>query len=135
MEFLLIGRIKSIKSTKFGCCVSVRETKIGSITKNGHNTGTYDCTWNCMTSSSALTKYINNFFKENYLVIIKGIEISFLNVDEEKVYHKNIYHKIETINLWNMGDPSIIKNRERYNSKVIGDETPDINNKFDNDFN
>jgi len=134
MEFLLIGTIKSIKSIKFGCCVRVRETQIGGTTKNGHDVGTYDYTWDCVTSSDALVRYINKFFRVGATVIIKGRISQSINTDEDDNGYKSDIHKIETINLWNIGDPKKEKNREKYNSKIVGDNKPNIDNNFEKDF-
>ena len=121
MDFLLIGIIKSIAPIKFGCCVKVRETQIGGTTKNGHEIGTYDYTWDCVTSSDALVRYINKFFRVGTYVMIKGKTVQSNHTDEDNKNYKSDVHKIETINLWNMGDPQKAKTREKYNSRVVGD--------------
>ena len=54
--------------------------------------------------------------------------------EENNEYSRNIVFKIDRIDLFNNGDPAKSKTRERYNSKVVGEEVPDTDNNFDNDF-
>lgn len=132
MDFTIIGTIKLIEPNVNGLHLRVRETKIGSISKNGYMMGEYDYTWECFVSSAALKKYIQTYFKPDYLVKIKGMVEQYRTKEEERRY--NVIFKIETIDLWNMGDPKKKKSREKLNNKVLGDERPNTLDSFENDF-
>ncbi len=134
MDFQIIGEIKKIIPIKYGLSIKIRETKIGGVTKNGHVVGTYDYSWYVVAQSEALKRYVQSYFRVGAFVKVKGVVEQSTTKDENSPNLRPPIYKIETIDLWNMGDPLKQKNRERYNSKAIGDETPDINNNFENDF-
>lgn len=135
MDYLLIGEIKKIIPLKYGICVKIREKKIGGISKNGHEMGTYDYTWNCIANSEALVRYIKNYFKVRAYVKVKGF-IEQLGTYEDKIANLNsIIIKIESIDLWNMNDPKKKKMMEKYNANTVGDNQPNIKDNFNNDFN
>lgn len=135
MDFLVIGTIKSIVPNKFGIFVNVRETKIGGITKNGREVGTHDYMWGCLAQSEAIQRYVQNYFKIGAVAKIKGTVEQMSTHDEKSPNFKAPVYKIESIDLWNMGDPLKKKNRERYNARAIGDGSPDVeHNNFEDDF-
>lgn len=134
MNFLLIGTIKSIIPLPYGLCLKVRETQIGGTSKNGHEVGTYDYTWDCIAQSDAIKKYVQNYFRVGAIVIINGVGEQSISKGKKVPNFQNVQLKIKTIDLWNMGDPLKRKIREKYNSIVMGDEKPDINNRFEDDF-
>ena len=134
MYYWLIGKITNISDMEYGVSVKVRETKIGGTTKNGHEVGTVDQSWNCITSSTALSKYIKNYFKVGAVVIINGWVEQYTEHSEKVSNLRNIKVKIKSIDLWNMGDPQLRKNREKFNSNIVGDIKPTLDNNFDDDF-
>ena len=134
MDYILIGKIKAIVPLPYGLCVKVRETKIGSTSKNGFEIGTYDYTWNCLAQSDAIQRYIKSYFRVGAVVKITG-QIEQSSSDENKEDNlRSMKIKIANIDLWNMGDPKKERTRERYNDKVIGDDTPDTETSFKDDF-
>lgn len=134
MNFTLIGTIKSITPITYGIALMVRETKIGGTSKNGHEIGTYDYTWKCIAQSEALRKYIQNYFRIGSIVMITGQVEQYIEKREEKPNSYNTSLKIQYIDLWNMGDPKKRRIRERYNSRVVGNDSPDTMDTFKNDF-
>ena len=134
MDFLVIGTIKSIIPNKYGIFVNVRETKIGGTSKNGHEIGTHDFTWGCLAQSEAIQKYVKNYFRVGAIVKIKGV-IEQSSVRSEETPNSRVpVFKIESRDLWNMGDPLKRKIRERYNTNVVGEERPNMDNNFNDDF-
>lgn len=134
MDFLVIGTIKSIIPNKYGIFVNVRETKIGGTSRNGHEIGTHDYTWGCLAQSESMQNYVKNYFRVGAIAKIKGT-VGQSSTNEEKTPNmKTPIFKIDSIDLWNMGDPLKRKIREKYNDKALGGETPDMDNSFENDF-
>jgi len=133
MDFLIIGTITSIKPIKYGILVKIRETKIGGISKNGHEIGTYDYTWD-FVAQNAVANYINSFFRVGAKVKVKGVEVQSSTNEEIGANSHPLTRRIENIDLFNMADPKKKQIRERYNSKVVGDERPNIDNDFEDDF-
>lgn len=134
MNYWLIGKIVKISNLEYGVGVKIRETKIGGTTKNGHEVGTVDQSWNCITSSSALSKYIKSYFKVGATVLVNGWVEQYTTHKENEPISHSLKVKIGTIDLWNMGDPQLRKSREKFNSSMVGDEKPTFDNDFDNDF-
>ena len=134
MDFLLIGTITTIKPIKYGLLVKIRETKVGGISKNGHEIGTLDYTWDCVANNTAIVNYINKFFRVGAKVKVKGVEVQSATNDEKVSNFHSITRRIESLDLFNMADPKKKQIRERYNTKVVGEERPNIDNDFDDDF-
>ena len=55
------------------------------------------------------------------------------DTESDNVFTTYIFN-LTDIDLFNMGDPSVEKNERKYNEKVVGEEKPDANNNFTNDF-
>ena len=99
MNCWVIGKILKISPVKYGVMVKVRETKIGGTSKNGHNIGTVDQTWNFVTSSQALTKYINQYFRNGATVLINGWAEQHTTIEENEPISQSLTLKIISINL------------------------------------
>ena len=134
MIFHLIGTITGIYNLPYGMVIKIRETQIGTRSRNGHNFGTYDYTWDCVINNSLKEKYIRENFKEGVMVSVLGNVGQAITKDDGSKGFKDKIFRIKTVDIFNLGDPTKEKKRERYNSKVVGDEAPDIGNKFESDF-
>ena len=133
MNCWVIGKILKISPVKYGVMVKVRETKIGGTSKNGHNIGTVDQTWNFVTSSQALTKYINQYFRNGATVLINGWAEKHTTTEENEPISQSLTLKIISIDLWNMGDPKKVASKEKFNEGIVGNSKPEIRD-FDSDF-
>ena len=133
MNCWVIGKILKISPVKYGVMVKVRETKIGGTSKNGHNIGTVDQTWNFVTSSQALTKYINQYFRNGATVLINGWAEQHTTREDSEPNSQSLTLKIITIDLWNMGDPKKVASKEKFNESIVGDSKPTVSD-FNSDF-
>ena len=73
-------------------------------------------------------------FRPGAIVKVKGtIDSNVHDTESDNVFTTYIFN-LTDIDLFNMGDPSVEKNERKYNEKVVGEEKPDANNNFTNDF-
>ena len=133
MNCWVIGKIQKIATIKYGVMVKIRETKIGGTSKNGHNIGTVGQIWNFVTSSQALTKYINQYFRVGATVLINGWAEQHTTREENEPNSQSLTLKITTIDLWNMGDPKKVASKEKFNESIVGDAKPTVSD-FNSDF-
>ena len=133
MNCWVIGKILKISPLKYGLLVKVRETKIGGTSKNGHDIGTVDQTWNFITSSSSLTKYVNQYFKVGATVLINGWAEQHTTAIENEPISQSLTLKIISIDLWNMGDPKKVASKQKFNESIVGNAKPTISD-FGSDF-
>jgi hypothetical protein len=133
MNCWVIGKILKISPVKYGVMVKVRETKIGGTSKNGHNIGTVDQIWNFVTSSQALTKYINQYFRVGATVLINGWAEQHTTREENEPISQSLTLKIISIDLWNMGDPKKVASKEKFNESIVGNSKPTVSD-FNSDF-
>lgn len=133
MNCWVIGKIQKIAPLKFGLLVKIRETKIGGVSKNGHPIGTVDQCWNFVTSSQALTKYVDQYFKVGATVLINGWAEQHTSTIENEPISQSLTLKIISIDLWNMGDPKKVASKQKFNESIVGNSKPNISD-FNEDF-
>ena len=136
MGFCGEGEITKITTTKTGnVIIAVRDTQVAFNTASGHKMGERDYIWYLVSRTPQEGSHFKNVFFKGARVWFSGKINQKKGTDEENnEYSRNIVFKIDRIDLFNNGDPSKSKTRERYNSKVVGEKTPDIDNNFENDF-
>ena len=136
MGFCGEGEITKVTETKNGnVIIVVKDTQIGFNTSNGHKMGERNYVWSLISRNAIEGAYYKKSFFKGARVWFSGKIDQKKGTDEENnSFNRNIVFKIDRIDLFNNGDPSKSKNRERYNSKAVGEEVPDIDNNFENDF-
>ena len=134
MEVNIKGQIKAMNDLPYGLVLKIRETKNGITSKNGHDWGSYDNTWDFIVNKDADIKYIKTYFRVGAIVTIFGWADKCTSKDPKSSNPQYTVYRIKNIDFFNMGDPKRERKRERYNSKVVGDEVPDVNNNFESDF-
>ena len=136
MGFYGEGEIIKISNADNGNVVlTIKDTQIPFASTNGHQMGERDYIWSMISRTPQEGAYYKNVFFKGARIWVTGKLNQKKNTNEEN--HeciRNIVFKIDRIYLFNNGDPKKRKIRERYNSKVVGEETPDIMDTFKNDF-
>lgn len=134
MDFILIGTIKGMTPFEKGLNIRVRETKCGYHDDNNARVNEVDYTWNIICYNFPTIKYIKTYFRIGAFVKIKGSISQSQNFDDKKAILRSMGLKLEHIEMFNYGDPKKDKKREAYNEKVLGEEKPDVDSFYKDDF-
>ena len=134
MDFIVIGKVTAIVPSKYGISIKIHETQCGGRSKNGNRFGDKDNHWSCFVTNQASQRYVKANFRPGAIVKVKGtIDSNIHDTESDNVFTTYIFN-LTDIDLFNMGDQSVEKNERKYNEKVVGEEKPDANNNFTNDF-
>ena len=125
MDFLVIGKITSISTAKYGVKVVVKECRPAYKTKQGYSSPTKIFYWSCIATNALANYAKNNFHKGNIVKVTGEVTQSIADGENTSNLPYNTF-LIQSMNLFNiLFDLDIEKKQYDLNKKAVGDETPD----------
>lgn len=136
MAFIGEGIITEIKDLKFGTIsIKVRDTQVPFTSNNGHKMGERDYDWSLVSRTLQESAHFKKVFFVGARVWFSGKidQLKTKNTDNNAISWNTVF-KIDRIDLYNNSDPKKEGKREKYNKKIVGEEIPNTENNFENDF-
>lgn len=136
MCFMGCGVVNEIKNYRDNIIIVVRDTQMSYTSSSGMKSGERDFKWFLVPRTVAEAKFYKSILRVGAKVWFSG-KIMYRKKNEEsteEATRSDITFRLDRLDPYNDGDPKKQYMREKYNDKVVGEDKPDINNSFENDF-